>query len=51
MAPGTASHEPLTVYLLDISYFSGKLEAYLRYQEIEHHRPVSSVLLSSARVS
>lgn len=26
-----------TVYKSDISYFSGKLEAYLRYKEIPHH--------------
>lgn len=30
------SHEPYKVYKSDISYFSGKLEAYLRYKEIEH---------------
>ena len=28
--------EPYKVYKSDISYFSGKLEAYLRYKEIDH---------------
>ena len=26
------------VYLMDVSYFSGKLEAYLRYKEIPFER-------------
>jgi glutathione S-transferase len=30
------------VYLMDISYFSGKLEAYLRYKEIPHQRVEAS---------
>jgi glutathione S-transferase len=30
------AHAPYRVYKLDISYFSGKLEAYLRYKEIAH---------------
>lgn len=29
---------PLTAYVADMSYFSGKLEAYLRYKEIPHQR-------------
>ncbi|MEM7360495.1 MAG: glutathione S-transferase family protein [Pseudomonadota bacterium] len=32
----TAKHEPYTLYKSDISYFSGKLEAYLRYKQIPH---------------
>ena len=32
-----------TVYKLDVSYFSGKLEAYLRYKEIPH-RPVECTM-------
>jgi len=31
-------HEPYKVYLADVSYFSGKLEAYLRYKEIPYER-------------
>lgn len=31
-------HEPYTVYLADVSYFSGKLETYLRYKEIPFQR-------------
>jgi len=31
-----ADDNPYTVYKLDLSYFSGKLEAYLRYKEIPH---------------
>ena len=30
-------HAPYTVYKADMSYFSGKLEAYLRYKLIPHH--------------
>jgi len=30
------SHAPYEVYKSDISYFSGKLEAYLRYKDIPH---------------
>ena len=26
--------EPITAYVADMSYFSGKMEAYLRYKEI-----------------
>lgn len=29
-------HQSYTLYKMDISYFSGKLEAYLRYKEIPH---------------
>ncbi|BFM17580.1 glutathione S-transferase family protein [Maricurvus nonylphenolicus] len=29
-------HSPYTVYKSDLSYFSGKLEAYLRYKQIPH---------------
>ncbi len=29
-------HAPYTVYKMDVSYFSGKLEAYLRYKGIPH---------------
>lgn len=29
---------PYTLYLMDISYFSGKMEGYLRYKEIPHKR-------------
>ena len=29
---------PLEAYVLDVSYFSGKLEAYLRYKQIPHRR-------------
>lgn len=32
------SHSPYKVYLADVSYFSGKLEAYLRYKEIPYQR-------------
>lgn len=31
-------HEPFDVYVMDISYFSGKFEAYLRYKEIPYRR-------------
>jgi glutathione S-transferase len=31
-------HEPYKVHLADVSYFSGKLEAYLRYKEIPFQR-------------
>lgn len=36
-------YEPLTVYLSDVSYFSGKLEALLRYKEISFERVNVSV--------
>lgn len=29
-----AQYEPYDAYLMDVSYFSGKLEAYLRYREV-----------------
>lgn len=29
-------HSPYTVYKSDLSYFSGKLEVYLRYKNISH---------------
>lgn len=32
-------HSPYTLYKSDVSYFSGKLEAYLRYKQIDH-KPV-----------
>lgn len=32
------AHLPLKVYVMDISYFSGKFEAYLRYKEIPYQR-------------
>ena len=31
-------HEPFDVYIMDISYFSGKFEGYLRYKEIPYNR-------------
>ena len=30
--------EPITAYVADTSYFSGKMEAYLRYKEIPYER-------------
>ena len=30
------STSPYTLYVFDISYFSGKMQAYLRYKEIPH---------------
>jgi hypothetical protein len=30
--------EPITAYIADTSYFSGKMEAYLRYKEIPYER-------------
>ena len=35
--------EPLTAYVADMSYFSGKMEAYLRYKEIPFERRVVDV--------
>ena len=32
--------EPITAYVADMSYFSGKMEAYLRYKEIPFERRV-----------
>jgi len=32
--------EPMTAYVADMSYFSGKMEAYLRYKEIPYERRV-----------
>ena len=32
--------EPITAYVVDMSYFSGKMEAYLRYKEIPFERRV-----------
>jgi glutathione S-transferase len=29
-------HEPYTLYVFDLSYFSGKMQAYLAYKEIPH---------------
>lgn len=29
-------HAPYTVYKADMSYFSGKFEAYMRYKQIDH---------------
>ena len=34
---------PPTVYVMDISYFSGKVEAYLRYQEVPYRRVEASL--------
>ena len=33
---------PMTVYLADMSYFSGKMEAYLRYKEIPYQRRLAT---------
>ncbi len=40
--------EPMTAYVADMSYFSGKMEAYLRYKEIPYERRLvnSKVLLN-----
>jgi len=35
--------KPLTAYVADVSYFSGKLEAYLRYKEIPYKRRPANV--------
>jgi glutathione S-transferase len=35
-APSSDPHAPYTVYKADVSYFSGKLEAYMRYKSIPH---------------
>jgi glutathione S-transferase len=35
--------EPLTAYVADVSYFSGKLEAFLRYKEIPYTRRAANV--------
>ncbi len=32
----TAGYEPYTLYVFDLSYFSGKMQAYLGYKEIPH---------------
>ena len=40
MAQSTQS--PMTVYLADMSYFSGKMEAYLRYKEIPYERRLAT---------
>jgi hypothetical protein len=29
-------HAPYTLYKMDVSYFSGKIEAYLKYKSIPH---------------
>lgn len=34
----TGQYEPYRVYLADVSYFSGKLEAFLRYKQIPYER-------------
>jgi hypothetical protein len=36
--PGQLGNPGYRVYLMDVSYFSGKLEAYLRYKEIPFER-------------
>lgn len=41
--PDSLLYEPLRVYLADVSYFSGKLEALLRYKEIPFERVNASV--------
>jgi len=33
---GADPHAPYTLYKADVSYFSGKLEAYMRYKSIPH---------------
>lgn len=35
--------KPITAYVADVSYFSGKLEAYLRYKEIPYNRKMVNV--------
>ena len=35
--------EPITAYVADVSYFSGKMEAYLRYKEIPFERRVADM--------
>lgn len=35
---GLMSSKDFILYTMDLSYFSGKLEMYLRYKEINHHR-------------
>ncbi|MEM7136180.1 MAG: glutathione S-transferase N-terminal domain-containing protein [Myxococcota bacterium] len=32
--------EPMTAYVADMSYFSGKMEAYLRYKEVPYRRRI-----------
>jgi len=34
--PDLKSYEPYTLHVYDVSYFSGKMQAYLRYKEIPH---------------
>lgn len=41
--PDSSQYEPYKVYLADVSYFSGKLEAYLRYREVPFERIESDV--------
>lgn len=40
MNEGHPELEPMTAYVADMSYFSGKMEAYLRYKEIPYVRRV-----------
>lgn len=37
-----SNHAPFAVYVADISYFSGKFEAYLRYKEVPYQRVLVS---------
>src|SRR3990172_4456353 len=37
-SPRAAAVRPYRVYLMNVSYFSGKLEAYLRYKQIPYER-------------
>jgi glutathione S-transferase len=41
-----ATHEPFRLYLYDVSYYSGKIEMYMRYKEI----PFERVELSSSQL-
>lgn len=43
LAPaGADAPPPCNVYVMDLSYFSGKLEAYLRYKEIPYQRVLAT---------
>ena len=39
-AASSSEIEPITAYVADMSYFSGKMEAYLRYKEIGYERRI-----------
>jgi glutathione S-transferase len=52
MAPeDLARYEPYTIHKYDLSYFSGKMEAYLRYKEIPHHRHEVPMAELSSRIA